>query len=160
MTGESLDGFSTTALPVTIAAAVIPAMIANAKFHGGMTTPTPSGMYSSRFSSPAMGVNGGPENPRLSAGSSLAPKIKFVEQNMKASSETLEEDWLSMSDEFGFVPKGDARLKSPKVLKVDELAKYMGAKEDVKPERAAGELDEDEEGEGSEDGEESSAEES
>ena len=41
---ESLEGLRTTVLPVTIAAAVIPAMIASAKFHGGMTAPTPSGM--------------------------------------------------------------------------------------------------------------------
>ena len=59
MTGESLEGLSTTVLPATIAAVVMPAMIANAKFHGGITTPTPSGMYSSRFSSPATGVSGG-----------------------------------------------------------------------------------------------------
>ena len=36
-------GFSTTVLPVTIAAAVMPAMIASGKFHGGMITPAPSG---------------------------------------------------------------------------------------------------------------------
>ena len=50
--GESLDGFSTTVFPVTIAAAVIPAMIANGKFHGEITAPTPSGMYSSSSCSP------------------------------------------------------------------------------------------------------------
>ena len=50
--GESLDGFITTVLPVTIAAAVIPAIIANGKFHGEITAPTPSGMYSSSFFSP------------------------------------------------------------------------------------------------------------
>jgi hypothetical protein len=107
-----------------------------------------------------MGVSGGPENPRLSAGSSLAPKIKVVEQNVKASADTLESDWNSMTDEFGFVPKGDTRLKSPRALKVDELAKFMGAKEDVKPERR-GDMDEDEgeEGEGAEEGEEAAAEE-
>ena len=43
--GESLDGFTIAVLPVTIAAAVIPPMIAAAKFHGGIITPTPSGMY-------------------------------------------------------------------------------------------------------------------
>ena len=42
--GESLDGFRITVFPVTIEAAVIPAMIANGKFHGGITAPTPSGM--------------------------------------------------------------------------------------------------------------------
>ena len=40
------DGLSTTVLPVTIAAVVMPARIASGKFHGGITTPTPSGMYS------------------------------------------------------------------------------------------------------------------
>src|SRR3954469_15978963 len=42
--GESLDGFRITVFPVTIEAAVIPAMIANGKFHGGITAPTPNGM--------------------------------------------------------------------------------------------------------------------
>ncbi len=42
--GESLEGFSTTVFPVTSAAEVIPARIARGKFHGGMITPTPSGM--------------------------------------------------------------------------------------------------------------------
>src|SRR5579864_4502877 len=42
--GESLDGFSTTVLPETIDARVIPAIIAHGKFHGGITAPTPSGM--------------------------------------------------------------------------------------------------------------------
>jgi hypothetical protein len=44
MVGESLDGFRTTVLPLTIEASVIPAMMAQAKFHGGITAPTPSGM--------------------------------------------------------------------------------------------------------------------
>ena len=44
MVGVSLEGFSTTVLPVTSAATVIPAMIASGKFHGGITTPTPSGI--------------------------------------------------------------------------------------------------------------------
>ncbi len=44
ITGESLEGLSTTVLPATIAADVMPAMIANAKFQGGMITPTPIGM--------------------------------------------------------------------------------------------------------------------
>src|SRR5580698_582113 len=43
--GESLDGFRITVLPVTIEAAVMPAIIAKGKFHGGITAPTPSGMY-------------------------------------------------------------------------------------------------------------------
>ena len=42
--GESLEGFSTTVLPVTIAAVVMPTQIASGKFQGGMTAPTPSGM--------------------------------------------------------------------------------------------------------------------
>src|ERR1700749_1759836 len=50
--GESLDGFSTTVFPVTIAADVIPAIMANAKFHGGITAPTPMGMYKSSLRSP------------------------------------------------------------------------------------------------------------
>jgi hypothetical protein len=44
MTGASLDGLSTTVFPATSAAVVMPAMIAKAKFQGGITTPTPSGM--------------------------------------------------------------------------------------------------------------------
>src|SRR5215212_3016924 len=58
MVGESEDGFNTTVLPVTTAAIVIPAMIASGKFHGGITAPTPSGMYSSELCSPASGVTG------------------------------------------------------------------------------------------------------
>src|SRR5258708_39009945 len=42
--GESLDGLRITVFPVTIEAAVIPAMMANGKFQGGITAPTPSGM--------------------------------------------------------------------------------------------------------------------
>jgi hypothetical protein len=42
--GESLEGFSTTVFPQTIDASVMPAMIAQGKFHGGITAPTPSGM--------------------------------------------------------------------------------------------------------------------
>jgi hypothetical protein len=42
--GASLDGFKTTVLPVTIAAVGHPGQIASGKFHGGITTPTPSGM--------------------------------------------------------------------------------------------------------------------
>jgi acyl-CoA reductase-like NAD-dependent aldehyde dehydrogenase len=34
-------GFRTTVFPVTIGATVVPAMIANKKFHGGITTVTP-----------------------------------------------------------------------------------------------------------------------
>ena len=44
MVGESLDGFRMTVLPQTIEARVIPAMMAQGKFHGGMTAPTPSGI--------------------------------------------------------------------------------------------------------------------
>ena len=44
MVGESLDGLRMTVLPVTMAAAVMPAMMAKGKFQGGMTAPTPSGM--------------------------------------------------------------------------------------------------------------------
>ena len=43
ITAASGEGFKMTVLPVTSAAAVIPAMIAKAKFHGGSTTPTPRG---------------------------------------------------------------------------------------------------------------------
>src|SRR5688500_12494252 len=56
--GESDDGFSTTVFPVTTAAIVIPAMIASGKFHGGMTAPTPSGMYSIELFSPSILVTG------------------------------------------------------------------------------------------------------
>jgi hypothetical protein len=45
MAGESLEGLSTTVLPQTMAAIVMPAMMANGKFHGEITAPTPSGMY-------------------------------------------------------------------------------------------------------------------
>ena len=44
MTGVALAGLRTTVLPVTMVAAVMPVMMACGKFHGGMTTPTPSGM--------------------------------------------------------------------------------------------------------------------
>src|SRR5579859_5451287 len=43
--GESEEGFKITVFPVTIEAAAIPAMIANGKFQGGITAPTPKGMY-------------------------------------------------------------------------------------------------------------------
>ncbi len=42
--GASLEGFKITVFPVTIEAAVIPAIIANGKFHGEITAPTPSGI--------------------------------------------------------------------------------------------------------------------
>ena len=45
MVGESAAGFRITVFPVTSDATVIPAMIAHGKFQGGMTTPTPSGIY-------------------------------------------------------------------------------------------------------------------
>src|ERR1700683_1996204 len=44
MVGESLDGFKMTVLPETTEAMVIPAMIAQGKFHGVITAPTPSGI--------------------------------------------------------------------------------------------------------------------
>ena len=44
MVGESLDGFRMTVLPLTIEASVMPAMMAQGKFHGGITAPTPKGM--------------------------------------------------------------------------------------------------------------------
>ena len=56
--GESLEGLSTTVLPVTSAAVVIPTRMASGKFHGGMTAPTPSGMYRSSFRSPGIRVRG------------------------------------------------------------------------------------------------------
>src|SRR5207244_12250657 len=52
--GESLDGFKITVLPETIEASVMPAIIAHGKFHGGITAPTPSGMYRSVSRSPAI----------------------------------------------------------------------------------------------------------
>src|SRR5665213_2522169 len=54
MTAESDDGLRIAAFPVTIPADVTPAMIAKAKFQGGITTPTPSGRYVSQFRSPAI----------------------------------------------------------------------------------------------------------
>ena len=42
--GESEDGFNTTVLPAAIAALAVPTRIANGKFQGGITTPTPSGI--------------------------------------------------------------------------------------------------------------------
>ena len=44
ITGVVEAGFNKTVFPVTIAATVVPAIIANAKFHGEITTPTPNGM--------------------------------------------------------------------------------------------------------------------
>ena len=58
--GESLDGLSTTVLPVTIAAVVMPTQIASGKFHGGMTAPTPSGTYTMVSRSPgSCGIGAG-----------------------------------------------------------------------------------------------------
>ena len=54
----SLLGLSTTVLPVTMAAMVMPAMIARGKFHGGMTAPTPSGMYRNSSRSPGSWIEG------------------------------------------------------------------------------------------------------
>src|SRR3954463_12034415 len=42
--GESLEGFRMTVLPQTTAAVVMPAIMAQGKFHGGITAPTPNGM--------------------------------------------------------------------------------------------------------------------
>ena len=42
--GVSLEGLMITVFPATSAAVAIPARIAKAKFHGGITIPTPSGM--------------------------------------------------------------------------------------------------------------------
>jgi hypothetical protein len=44
MVGASLEGLRMTVLPVTMEAAVMPAMMAKGKFQGGMTAPTPSGI--------------------------------------------------------------------------------------------------------------------
>jgi hypothetical protein len=55
ITVESGEGFTMTVLPVTIAAVAIPAMIASGKFHGGMTMPTPSGMYFNSLTSNGSG---------------------------------------------------------------------------------------------------------
>jgi len=46
---QSGEGFKTVVLPVTTALIVIPAIIANGKFHGGIIAPTPSGTYSNEF---------------------------------------------------------------------------------------------------------------
>src|SRR6201997_3300580 len=56
--GESLDGFRITVLPLTIEAIVMPAIMAQGKFHGGITAPTPSGMEINESRSPGnwMGV--------------------------------------------------------------------------------------------------------
>jgi hypothetical protein len=44
MVGESLEGFRMTAFPHTIEARVMPAMMAQGKFQGGITAPTPRGI--------------------------------------------------------------------------------------------------------------------
>src|SRR5947209_5739701 len=56
--GASDDGFRMMQLPVTTPADVMPAMMASGKFHGGMTPPTPSGTYTSAFSSDGIFVIG------------------------------------------------------------------------------------------------------
>ena len=43
--GVSLEGFRITVLPVTSEATVMPTRIAEENSIGGITTPTPSGMY-------------------------------------------------------------------------------------------------------------------
>src|SRR5438270_13586221 len=52
MVGEPLAGFKTTVLPVTREATTSPAMMALGKFHGGTTTPTPSGIYTRQLRYP------------------------------------------------------------------------------------------------------------
>ena len=54
----SEEGLSTTVLPVTMAAVVMPQRIASGKFQGGMTAQTPRGMKTSSFFSPGYGVRG------------------------------------------------------------------------------------------------------
>ncbi|MNR38108.1 hypothetical protein D3C85_1561830 [compost metagenome] len=44
ITGVVEAGFSNTVFPETTADTVIPTQMASGKFHGGITTPTPSGM--------------------------------------------------------------------------------------------------------------------
>ena len=44
MVEASTEGLRMTVLPVTMAAAVMPAMMARGKFQGGMTAQTPRGM--------------------------------------------------------------------------------------------------------------------
>jgi hypothetical protein len=44
MVGASPEGLRMTVLPQTMAAEVMPAIIASGKFHGGITAPTPSGI--------------------------------------------------------------------------------------------------------------------
>ena len=53
MTGTCSAGLSTTVLPATSAATVMPVGIARGKFQGGMTTATPRGMCSVKLVSPA-----------------------------------------------------------------------------------------------------------
>ena len=97
----------------------------------------------------AMGITGTPEAPRISAGSALAPKIKVAELNFKASAETFQEDWENMVDEYGIIPKTDARLKTCRPLKPEELSAYVQASIQSKGpgeggEDLEGDLDEDE----------------
>jgi len=56
--GESLEGLSTTVFPVTTAAVTMPTVIASGKFQGGMTAPTPIGMYTIVSRSPGSCVSG------------------------------------------------------------------------------------------------------
>ncbi len=51
--GVKLAGFRMAVLPVTMAAAVMPRVIASGKFQGGITMPTPNDRYISSLSSPA-----------------------------------------------------------------------------------------------------------
>lgn len=95
----------------------------------------------------ALGVSGTPETPSLSVGSAMAPKVKAVDLDLKTSTAKLEEDWQTMTDDFGLIPKEDSRLKQAKPLKQNELALFTQPKQQpTVGEGAAGE-DEDEDGE-------------
>src|ERR1022692_4472577 len=80
MVGESLEGLRMTVLPQTAAAAVIPAIIAHGKFHGGITAPTPSGMYWSVSRSPGSCTGGSAVERRGRLGS-----VKFGKKNGKGA---------------------------------------------------------------------------
>ena len=64
--GVCSAGFTTTLLPVTSAATVMPQQMANGKFHGAITAATPRGWYHCSSSSPT-------NRPSLSASKSRAP---------------------------------------------------------------------------------------
>ena len=59
MPAASEDGLSTTVLPATSAAVVMPVRIASGKFQGGITTHTPErDVVEARCVSPGYGVSG------------------------------------------------------------------------------------------------------